>query len=87
MITHEEVRKRIDTITQQLSVPIYDTDYVTDTLIMFDDYITQQEKVSKLLELYREHKYLVPFKTGLGENSKRVHDIHKQIKALEEELK
>jgi hypothetical protein len=83
MITHEEVRKRTDTITQQLSVPIYDTDYVTDTLVMFDDYIIQQEKVSKLLELYRK-----AFTKNINNTIYEEWIIlQSQIKALEEELK
>lgn len=43
-------------------------------------------KVEELLGLYREHHKLVPFKTGLGDKSKRVCDISIEIKQKEKEL-
>lgn len=48
--------------------------------------LERAKKEHELLELYREHKYLVPFMTGLGEKSKRVCDIDKEIKLKEKEL-
>lgn len=73
MITHEEAR-----IASMLT-----TVEASRTMI---DYINQQEKVTELLGLYREHHRLVPFTTGLGDKSKRVCDISIEIKHLEKEL-
>ena len=43
-------------------------------------------KQIKLLELYREHRKLVPFMPGLGDKSKKVIAIGIKIKQLEKEL-
>ena len=48
--------------------------------------LERAKKVEELLDLYREHKYLVPFKPGLGDKSKRVCDISIEIKLKEKEL-
>lgn len=73
-ITHEQARN-------------YAQDYAPNPEVeqFMLDYISQQEKRDELIELYREHKKLVPFSPGLGDKSSRVIEIDKQIKAIEGE--
>ena len=93
MIKQEEVREALNNICYDVGTYKKAELYVGDFFStpkdfqMIDDYIAEQQKKDELLELYREHKKLVPFTPGLGEQSKRVLDISIEIKALEEELK
>ena len=87
-MTPKEHLEALDTHIEMTAITegVYN-DLKKQHIIPLREAIERVKKVEELLKLYREHKYLVPFKTGLGEKSKRVHDIHKQIQALEEELK
>lgn len=84
MITHEQMRERINNINE------FD---LVDTEVMTLDYITQQEKVSKLLELYRLEKELREqyYTADIVLMSQKILDmvrgVAEEIQALEEELK
>jgi lantibiotic modifying enzyme len=55
----------------------------------YTDYITQQEKKEKLLELYRQYYQLweLPITIDIDEFCKKVISLPNQIKAIEEEMK
>ena len=87
MITHDETRTKANQIAYDLTknesdasdLSIYE---IVDMLREITDYITQQEKVSKLLDLYRQYRK--------ARNDKHVGlytSLALKIEALEEELK
>lgn len=71
MITHEYIKDVLLALDMKVS-----EDYFTKEFDILLDYITQQEKVSKLLELYR--KAHIDVLNG---------ELAEEIQALEEELK
>jgi hypothetical protein len=52
MITNEEARKELNGIGLENASGRYDYDNIQKSVELLDDYITQQEKVNKLLRLY-----------------------------------
>lgn len=81
MITHEKVLNRIDYIEKDLDdyITTYDKDY---DFTLIRDYIVQQQKKDKLLELYRRwHDFIAE-----SNNDKTIYQIKKLEKELQDEL-
>lgn len=78
MITHEQMRKKIDNI--------FSEDLV-DTQVMTLDYITQQEKVTELLGLYERLSYYSKYDAYDKETRERVSELKDDISQLKKELR
>lgn len=81
MIKHEEVRDNVVKIIEVISVR--HCKILQDNILNIDNYITEQEKKDKLLELYRELAYQRAF----NNREKEEKYLLNEIKELEEELK
>lgn len=62
----------------------YERSLVIKALTELEDLKTNQTKVTKLLELYRERK---EFQNYRGEHPEEYYEVDKQITEIEEELK
>jgi hypothetical protein len=83
MITSEEVRETTYLIERKINTAPFriSAEYIEDELETFRNYITQQEKVNELLELYRKKDWAVT-----NHNQKLYAEYYEHIGILESEL-